>query len=98
MPLSSDPPHHCAYNVNNPTVTPVVIDFRATFGTIPFLEDLIPGTIEKIDLSVKNLSGSSAITARGFGRWTVEDIHGNHALLEPYLHVVPSSDVRLFSP
>ena len=36
--------------------------------------------------------------ARGFGRWVVEDIHGNRSILEPYLHVVPRSDVRLFSP
>ena len=97
IPLcSTDSP--VAFNVNQPSSTPIVIDSGATFGTTPFVDDLIPGTIEHIDLSVQNLSGSSAITARGFGRWVVEDIHGNRSILEPYLHVVPSSSVRLFSP
>ena len=80
------------------SMTPIVIDSGATFGTTPFESDIIPGTLEPVDLEVKNLSGSSDIVARGFGRWVVEDIHGNRSILEPYLHVVPRSEVRLFSP
>ena len=81
-----------------PTSTPIVIDSGATFGTTPHVEDIIPGTLQNVDLSVKNLSGTSDITAKGFGRWCVQDIHNNTAIIEPFLHVVPNSDVRLFSP
>ena len=96
LPGSSPDPRILA--LSDTRSTPIVVDSGATFGTTPFVSDLIPGTIEQVDLSVNNLSGSSAITARGFGRWIVEDIHGNRSILEPYLHVVPKSDVRLFSP
>ena len=77
--------------------TPVIIDPGATFSCTPFIEDIVPDTIEHVDLSVKNLSGHSAISAKGFGRWSVMNVHGNVGTLEPYMHVVPQSEVRLFS-
>ena len=94
---SSDPSKSCAFATSS-HVTPIVIDSGATFGTTPFVEDIIPGTLEATDLSVKNLSGSSSITARGFGRWCVKDVHNTTAIIEPFLHVVPQLDVRLLSP
>ena len=48
--------------------TPIVIDTGATLGTTPFESDLIHGTVEKVNRAVKNLSGNSSITARGFDR------------------------------
>ena len=47
---------------------------------------------------MKNLSGDSKITARGFGRWHVQDVHGVTTVIEPFLQVVPNSEVRLMSP
>ena len=78
--------------------TPIVIDTGATFGTTPFVDDLIPGTMEPVKSSVNNLSGKSDITARGFGRWHVKDVKGVTAIIEPFLQVVPNSNVRLMSP
>ena len=36
--------------------------------------------------------------ARGFGRWCIQDIYNAKVIIEPFLHVVPQSDVRLLSP
>ena len=92
-------PTLCSYTteatLNN---TPIVIDSGATFGITPFVEDIIPGTLEAIDLDVNNLSGKPKITARVFGIWTVKDKHGTAATIEPFLHVVPTADIRLLSP
>ena len=85
-------------NTASTNSTPIVIDTGATFGTTPFVEDLIPGTIEKVEGAVRNLSGNSNITARGFGRWNVKDINGVSTIIEPFLQVVPKSEVRLMSP
>lgn len=74
------------------------IDCGTTFGCTQFKEDIIAGTIEDVNLSIKELSTSSKIVARGFGRWNVIDQDGKTATIEPYLHMVPDSDVRLFSP
>ena len=65
--------------------TPIVIDIGATFGTTPFESDLIPGTVEKVNGTVKNLSGNSSITARGFGPWHVQDKNGVNTVIEPFL-------------
>ena len=92
-------PTLCSYTtestLNN---TPIVVDSGATFGITPFVEYIIPGTLKAIELDVNNLSGKSKITARGFGRWTVKDKHGTTATIEPFLHVVPTAEIRLFSP
>ena len=85
-------------NAASSNSTPIVIDTGATFGTTPFIEDLIPGTVEKVEGAVRNLSGNSNITARGFGRWNVKDINGVSTVIEPFLQVVPKSEVRLMSP
>ena len=77
--------------------TPIVVDTGATFGTTPYKEDLIPGTIEEVKSSVRNLSGSSKITARGFGRWFVNDVNSVSTVIEPFLQLVPNSEVRLMS-
>ena len=74
------------------------IDFGATFGITPFVKDIISGTLETIDLDVNNLSGKPKITARGFGRWTVKDKNEAAATIEPFLHVVPTTDIRYFNP
>ena len=75
-----------------------MIDSGATFGTTPFEADIIHGTLERVKGSVKNLSGDSAITARGFSRWHVTDVHGVSGIIEPFVQVVPKSEVRLMSP
>ena len=85
-------------NSASPNSTPVVVDSGATFATTPFMSDLIPGTIEKVNESVQNLTATSSITARGFGRWNVIDVNGVPAIIEPYMQVVPDSEVRLMSP
>ena len=85
-------------NSASPNSTPVVVDSGATFATTPFMSDLIPGTIEKVNESVQNLTVTSNITARGFGRWNVIDVNGVPAIIEPYMQVVPDSEVRLMSP
>ena len=70
------------------SMTPIAIDSGATFGCTPYESDLIKGTIEDVDTSVRNLSGSSQITKRGFGRWIVQDKNGVSATMEPFLYVV----------
>ena len=56
--------HSEAYQ-NSSTATPIVVDSGATFGTTPFESDRIPGTVEKFKGSVRNLSDSSSIMAKG---------------------------------
>lgn len=72
--------------------------YHGTFGITPYTADIIPGTLEAVDLDVNNLSGKSKITARGFGHWHVHDKHGTTATIKPFLHVVPDAEVRLLSP
>ena len=81
-----------------PDYTPIVIDLGATFGISPFKEDLIPETIQTVKSSVKKLTGTSKITKKGFGRWHIVNHLGKIATVEPYLHIVPKSDVQLFCP
>lgn len=59
--------------LNTPTSTHIVIDSGATFGVSPFEEVIIPGTVEEVNSSVKNLTGSSKIIKKGVGRWHIVD-------------------------
>ena len=65
----NEPQQHVSFSgaySSSASATPIVIDSGATFSTTPFEADISPGTLERIKGSVKNLSGDSAITARGF--------------------------------
>ena len=73
--------------------TPIVVDSVATFSVSPFIEDLIPGTVEEVKGSVQNLSSSSRITVKGFARWTVLDANGKVTHIEPLTHIVPDASI-----
>ena len=68
--------------------TPIVIDSDATFGITPYVDNILLGALGEIDLDINNLSSKQKITARGFGRWTVQDKHYISATIEPFLYVV----------
>ena len=80
------------------SMTFIVVSSGATFGCTPFESILTKETIGDVNASVHNLSGSSQITKRGFGRWTAKDKNGVSATIKPFLYVVLLLDVRFFSP
>ena len=50
--------------LNNPASMPIIVDYGTTFGASPFKEDLIPGTVQIVNKSAKNLSRHSQITTK----------------------------------
>ena len=96
--LSSTIPPDPRLLLTTPLSTPIIVDLGATFGISPFESDLIPGTAVEVNSSVKNFSGSSKITHKGFGWWNVVDTEGHRATIEPFLYIFPKAEVQLFSP
>ena len=88
----SEPP---AYLHTSASV-PIVIDSGATFGCALFEDYLIPSDKEAINQEVKSLSSTLAAT-RYFGRWRLQDKNSVESVIEPFLHVVPDSEVHILA-
>ena len=79
---------------------PIVIDSGASYSVTPLESDFIQGTFVNQSYMVAQLSSTVLVAGHGQAHWRFPSSDGGspHELLPLNTHLIPSANIRLFSP
>lgn len=79
---------------------PIVIDSGASYSVTPLMSDFVEGTFVSKPSTVDHFSGSTVYSGFGQAHWRFASSDGGlpHDILPEKTHLIPSAQIRLFSP
>ena len=82
---------------SNPSDISITFDSGCTTSVTPHEDDFI-GLIKRINKKMQGLGATATVTGEGIVKWKFRDDYGVEQTVAVKALLVPSSQVRLFSP
>ncbi|CAJ1963921.1 unnamed protein product [Cylindrotheca closterium] len=98
IPRLPDTLHHQSIYLSDNSKTPMVIDTGASISITPHESDFISKVRPSPLKSINGLQGSCEVVGSGTVEWTVRDVYGSVRRIRTTAYLVPSAQIRLFSP
>ncbi|CAJ1961149.1 unnamed protein product, partial [Cylindrotheca closterium] len=98
IPRLPDTLHHQSVYLSDNSKTPMVIDTGASVSITPHKSDFISKVRPSQLKSINGLQGSCEVVGSGTVEWTVRDVYGSVRRIRTTAYLVPSAQIRLFSP
>ena len=86
-------------NCSHQPITPIVFDTGCSLSITPFKEDFISHILKPECSQIKGVGAAThPIKGVGLVKWLIYDMYGKEFVITTQAYLVPSSDIRLFSP